>query len=104
MLKGPDDAVPEFQPQSLEDRIKGNVQRNNFSIFCDMVTYLPADASVRSKDPIALGNRSLLVPEVLLKLPSALVLLADVVRRRSDDQLGSFIRDLSEKVQPVSVE
>ncbi len=46
MLKMPDDAIPQYEAELLEQWIEINVQRENFSII-DIITHLPAQAARR---------------------------------------------------------
>ena len=103
VLKMPDDSVTEAQPKKFECWIKGNVQRDD-GVCLNIVTDLPAKTSMVRKDPYTFLDYLSLFLKVVIQVCPTLILLANVVWRRGDDQAYSAGRDLSEQLAAVSLE
>src|SRR5690348_15111539 len=67
VLKVPDDAVAELQPQRLEDRVEQHIEWVDLAIAANMVTYLPANAAFIVQRQHACLNGSALLGQVVIK-------------------------------------
>jgi transposase len=86
VFKVPDDAIAHPELESGEDGVENGVQRDDRSTV-DVVPHLPANTASRGQRADTLGNDLRLLMEVPVEMESLFVLLADVVRRRRDDEL-----------------
>jgi hypothetical protein len=100
--KMPDDPIPKKQAKPLEDAIVKDVQRIDFSILYE-VTYLPAEASITSEDSTKFRNDLRLCFEICFNRNAILVIFAQVVRGRSDDEVYGTIRYCGEEIADLTV-
>src|SRR5690349_14696399 len=67
-----------------------------------MVSRLPTNASAIRQNPDRLSNGFLLLTEILVERLTRLVFLAEIVRRRRDDQPGCPIRDRAQELTAIA--
>ena len=91
MLEMPDDPIAHSQPKACEDRIEDGVKGNDGSVV-NVVSHLPADATMWGETPDTLPNDFSLLCQVTVELQSFLVFLADVVGRRGNDKSKCPVR------------
>jgi hypothetical protein len=82
----PNDAVSKFQPETLADSVNINVEREDFAVVTHMIADLPAQTPVVGQYPAGLAEGFPLFPQIVNEPDALLVLLANVVRRRCNDQ------------------
>src|ERR1035441_7267086 len=92
VLEVPDNAIPALKPQLSEYWEQHGIQRNDHPII-HVVSYFPANASCWFQGPRALVDDLLLLSNVVIQINSLFVLLAQIVRWRSNHQLERGVRD-----------
>jgi hypothetical protein len=72
----------------LENRVKKDIERGDFSVPANITAHLPTEASAILEDTHGFPNGFALRRYILLNPYSSLVGLADIVWRGSQHQLG----------------
>lgn len=100
VLEMPDDPISHLEVEVPEYRVEHGVERDDGSLF-DIVAYLPTYVSVRSENTNTFGYDRFLLRYVVTETQSGFIFFANIVGRRSDNQLHATVGDGSEKVQAV---
>jgi hypothetical protein len=103
MFKVPDNSISHPKTCVCKRGIQNGIERDNGSLV-DKIPNLPANATFWRKNANAFSNDPLLLRDVLRKAQLILVFLANIVRGRSDDQVGAFVRQTGEKFLAIAEE
>src|SRR6185503_16668875 len=101
MLEMPYDPIAKLQTVFAEDRVKHDVERNDLAIR-DVIADLPAQRSARMQQAHAIRNHLCLCLHIGFEWRALLVGFADVVGRRSDDELHALVLKRAHKGKIVS--
>jgi hypothetical protein len=86
---------------TIRGKTKRRVQPTGRSVF-HVVSHLPANAAAPAQNPNALSNDFPLLRDVVIEMEPLFVFLAQVVGRRSDNQLDGSRWDLAEHFAAVA--
>src|SRR5438552_790813 len=101
MIEVPDDPVAKLQAQLLEYPIVVGVEREDFAVL-HVIADFPTQTAIGRENPDQSANDWLLFFQVgLYRLP-AFIFLAEIVRRRCNNQVDGAVRNTANEFASVS--